>query len=273
MIVYAVELERIANDASGECRIILQRTIVAVLAIISISLGIPPGDETIKKGSAGSWNINVFKYPVQRDGFVFEDHRLIERQRRDLWRVVHRGDVDSEGLHGAFIVTAVERAAVVSQLEADRGAAVGVGRQRVGQLATGVHGRIGGEQTWIAVAGDDEAQRLTGLIGRSRRETRRPGGDGMRAAVFQHVLIGTLAERRFVVDGIDGDRDLLRLRSIVPAVGRATVVLHLNVERGRTVGIRGRCVSQIAAGIHAGRRGKQARIADIADRVGQYALA
>ena len=63
------------------------------------------------------------------------------------------------------------------------------------------------------------------------------------------------------------------MRSIVATVGRAAVVLDLNIERGRAVGVSRGCVRQIAIDIHAGRNRKEACITDIADRVGEHALA
>ena len=95
----------------------------------------------------------------------------------------------------------------------------------------------------------------------------------MRSSVFIDRRWVGRSKGRFVIHVIDGDRKLLELRSVVTTVGRAAIVLNLHVERRRAVGIRSGRVRQIAAGVHAGRDSKETCIADIADCVGEHALA
>ena len=74
--------------------------------------------------------------------------------------IVDRRDVDDKGLRSAGIDAAVEYATVVVDLHGDGGAAVGIGRWCVSQIAAGIDRRLAAEQRIVAVA-DDEVQGLT----------------------------------------------------------------------------------------------------------------
>ena len=52
-------------------------------------------------------DIRVAKIATDRDRFVLEDRRLVNRQRRNFWHVVNRVDGDGKGLCWGGIITTV----------------------------------------------------------------------------------------------------------------------------------------------------------------------
>ena len=189
-----------------------------------------------------------------------------------LRRVVHGRDGDRELLHLGSIVATVGRATIVLDLHVERRRAVGIRGRSVGQITAGIHAGCDRKEARIADVADRVGEHaLTGFIGRPRVK-RCPAIDRLGSSVFVDVRWAHRTKTRFVVDGVDCDRELLQLRSIVSVVGRAAVVLDLHIERGRAVGISGRGIHQVPTAIHAGSNGKQARVADVADGVAEHTL-
>ena len=149
--------------------------------------------------------------------------------------VVHRRDVDREGLVGRRIVAAVGRATAVHHVQRDDRRTVHVGCRCIGQLSRPVDRRLGREQGHIAVAGDVERKGLGGLSRWSDRKTGGPGSYCLRARIFQDGLVGTLGERRFIVDRRNVKRDR--------AVGRSrrSLVFDVRGDRCIDVVVRRRC--------------------------------
>ncbi len=163
--------------------------------------------------------VGVGEVARERDRFVFEDHRLVKRQRCDLRRVVDRIHGDRERLVRASVVPA----AVVAQVDRDRGQAVGIRGRCVRQIAGGVDGWLRREQAVVVVA-RVECQTLARLVRRPGRDARGPAGHHLRARILVHHLVRPLGERRGVVYRRHVDRHRGRAGQVRP-------VADLELER------------------------------------------
>ena len=176
-------------------------------------------------------------------------------------RVVDRGHVDGECVRRQRRVhPAVGRAAVVLhlELEAAVGRAVGIERRGEHQLAAadvGHRDHLAGRHRHPVVkqgarrgqGGDDDVLEGVGrgVVGIGEAQVRQQHGV---ALVLQHRHALVRAHRRVVHRGhVDGE-GVGRQRRIHPAVGRAAVVLHLELETavGTAVGIGSRREDELA---------------------------
>src|SRR5262249_46312266 len=152
-------------------------------------------------------------------------------------------DGDGKGLRGAGVVAAVEGAAVVGEVDTDRGRAVAVRRRLVSQGAAGVDGRRGHKRQPAGGGGHriNQGQPLASFVGGGGRSGLLVGddaGNGFRIFVFEDgrgvagvSQPGALAIRRHA----DGER--LGGAGVAAAVEGATVVGEVDVVGGRAVAV------------------------------------
>ena len=95
-------------------------------------------------------------------------------------RVVYGGDVDGEGLLGAGVRSAVQRATVVAELHGNSRTAVGVRCGLVGELAIGVDLWLSSSGEQVGVTGGLESQPLAILVGAASRDVGSPTVDLLR---------------------------------------------------------------------------------------------
>src|SRR4029078_3650080 len=117
-----------------------------------------------RQGLAGIRRERVVGQDVDRVGARVLGHRRAVVDRMGV--VVDRGDGDRERLVGTGVAAAVGGAAVIVDVDRDRGHAIGVGGRRVGQRAGRVDRRLGREEG-VVVVGDDEVDELALLVGRA----------------------------------------------------------------------------------------------------------
>ena len=113
--------------------------------------------------------------------------------------VVHRVHRDGEDLAGAGVHATVGRTAIIRQGDGNVGAAIGIRRRRVAQVAVGRDGRTRSEQRCVGVAGHVERQVLRVAV--TVTDRRGPAGDALCTGVLVHRLVRALGEARGVVDG------------------------------------------------------------------------
>ena len=138
--------------------------------------------------------------------------------------IIHRVDRDGKGLRNARVHAAVGRAAIVPQPHRDRGRAVRVHRQGVGQSSGRRDRGLSRKQTRVVVL-HQKSHGLPGVLAQPGTQTRRPVRHALRTGIFGDDLIHPFDKaRRLVQVEHRDDKTLLILQ------GRRAVVLDHNRE-------------------------------------------